>query len=236
MSTHETVITQRFVNDKTPGYTPDHCYLDWYSKAEQVVQPIPSDRSKLEEFQEEVIQLITSREQQEQPHLMIRNPEAVQLIFGTRGGICLTMGISDYSDFTQGHVELGHLVHEFQDGPDTYLTLVHRTMAKQLKGVAERIFEINYGRLPTDVFLRITSKTDTKPILTNCTPGDTQLGKYLSLRDITGEVTDDQFKGFTLKTKLQVPGDVDVAELTSEVEQLAEDADMSVQVKVSEHS
>lgn len=226
-------IPQQFIDSYTPGYSSDCCYLDLYSEVETIVRPEPKDETELTAYQESVVQLMIDREDKGQVHLMIRTASAVQLLFGKQGGMCLTMGISDYSDFTTSHLGLGNLVHTYQDGDDTYLTLVHRNIAKQLKGVAEKIFDMNLEYPPSSVYLRISSKSGAKSLITNQTPSQSDMVKYINLKDVESVTTNDQLQGFQLETKIQIPPDVDISELESTIQQSAKEADIVAEIQVS---
>ena len=143
-------------------------------------------------------------------------------------------GYSRLFPLTKSHLELGNLIHQYKDGDDTYLTLVNRNIVKQLKGIAEKIFTINQGQTPREVYLRINSKSGEDSLITNEIPSDHDLPKYVSLAEIQSIQTDNQLKGFQLKALLSAPYGTDIQELQEVIQQSAKDSDLKATFQVSE--
>ena len=167
---------------KGTDHRPSPCYFTYYSQVEQVQEPVPSDSPEVAQATiSKMVEYTAERSSQGQVHLMVRRPETCLLLFGLHGAICLSLGVTDYTDFTRSHQDLGNLVSTYQVGNSHYVMIVYRCLVEYLKGIASQIHQTHTGHPPTQVWLRITSQPGSPSSLTNQSPPDDQLRIFVDL-------------------------------------------------------
>jgi hypothetical protein len=216
-----------------PNYHPNHCYFNYNSGVDTPSFKIPDEPVKEQQLQDSIIANLVDHEVQGQVSLTILNPPNIQLLVSRRGAICVSLGISDYTPLLATQQQLGNLSYQFQDKGKTYLTLVHRRVASQLKGIAQKICQAGGLAPPEKVYLRIQSKPNTPSEISNITPSQDQLVKYLDLSDVTADIQSDQFKAIQLETEVPISSHVPLDTLESQLQHSAEQHGLSVKVNMS---
>lgn len=136
------------------------CYLKIVSPPEMVNIDIANQSSK--ELAEKMTDIVVSRSHQNYVYLAQPGATRVQLIFGTRGALCFTLGIKDYDKVIDMKLlSSKNIVKTFESEGQVYLVVILKTYLRQLIDFASVVFEETLGKAPTKMFLCIVS-TDEK--------------------------------------------------------------------------
>lgn len=226
-------ISRRLVTKDHPNYHPNHCYFNYNSGVDTPSFKIPDEPVKEQQLQDSIIANLVDHEVQGQVSLTILNPPNIQLLVSRRGAICVSLGISDYTPLLATQQQLGNLSYQFQDNGETYLTLVHRQVAAQLKGIAQKIYQVGGLSPPEKVYLRIQSKPNTPSEISNITPSQEQLVKYLDLSNVVADIQSAQFTAIQQEIEVPISSHVPLDILESQLQHSAEQRGLSARVSRS---
>ena len=212
-------IRQQFLRGDSSKISTTECYLTYQSVAKIETYPLGSQATGGERFSEQVVNRLIQADLEGQVALPIISPEAIQLVVGQQGALCLTLGLTDYTSLTASQRDLGNIVYQYHQSDGEYVTIIHRKIASQLKGVAEQMYQANFSSLPKAVQLRVTSKPESKTTLTNRIPSQESQVKYHNLSDVTAVCHAVQLQAISLGTQIPMESYHQISELEAELQQ-----------------
>lgn len=156
----------------------DTCYLTFVSPPEVVYLGLG------EETQSQLIERAadTIMAHSKQTYLSIVEPDnnGVQLIFGTNGGLCLTLGTREYDKvLDMEELKSKNVVKTVESEGELYLVIILKKYLEQLAKFASVAFEKTLGHPPVSLKLCIVSnQQDANTVFHNIIPTQEKSKKY----------------------------------------------------------
>ena len=97
----------------------------------------------------QIMLAITGEDDNKQPQKII--------IFSRGGGITLTLGVEDYSEYIAKYINSEHRIHQFYKNEDLYITIIKVDIIEQLSAVARELWNSVRQKDPDKLMLYIDS-------------------------------------------------------------------------------
>ena len=213
------------------------CYMSFVSAPEVLTFHPPTSASSLEDATTSLFAQIKAAQDARPSQVSLAVPP--RLIFSRNFGLTVSFGIDDYSEFIEEYAE--DCVHQFTLAEEgTYLTIVRKSIARQLLAHARHIWAAHHapeggdeGAPPTRVMLRCDSSPGEKATISDAVL-DADLPRYFDITDVGAvAVASPQF---TLQTKLSVPEGVSAEDVQRTMEDEITTANLRLAVEVTSSS
>ena len=198
----------------------DTCYLCYPMAPEVIIIPTPTTEEEAKSAMRIYEEAVKAR-----PHqimIPIYTSENHQLLFSRDYGITLTLGIDDYTSYTEAYTE--ECIHEFVQKDETYVTIVRKHIVEQMCSIAQQIWKATHDDvLPNTIMLRIDSSPTAKAEITDHLPSDSV--RYFDVTHVSPNA-----KGLSLQPEigLRMTGPASqLDEIQKEVDKINQDPDNS---------
>ena len=183
---------------------------------------IPTPTTELEAESSMRIYEESVKARPQQIMIPISTPTDHQIIFSRDYGITISLGIDDYTPYTEAYTE--ELVHEFMLKDAKYVTIVRKHIVEQLCSVAQQIWRATHDdALPHTIMLRIDSSPMAKAEIADHVPSDSV--RYFDVTDVSPNA-----KGLSLRPGIRLPMTGPASqldEIQEEVDKINQDPDNS---------
>ena len=207
----------------------DTCYLCYPMAPEVIIIPTPTTEEEAKSAMQIYEEAVKAR-----PHqimIPIYTSENHQLLFSRDYGITLTLGIDDYTSYTEAYIE--ECIHEFVQKDETYVTIVRKHIVEQMCSIAQQIWKATHDDvLPNKIMLRIDSSPTAKAEITDSLPSDSV--RYFDITNVSANAN-----GVSLRPEIgfRMKGPVSqLDEIQKELDEINKDSDkapyqLSIQVE-----
>lgn len=217
----------------------DTCFI-CYQSCPDIVS-IKDDDKTIDELIDTMMDEIDSRPHQNYIENINRFARQINVIFGSRGAICLTLGIDDYSKAIDlKHLRRNNFVGTFIRDGDTYIVIILKNILFQLCSFASQTFKHQIGELPKYIKLSVKSKeTNSGSIIHNTIPSEqleSVFGHPDQYIDIPSDIVNSLdklpiIKSVELQAPVQQSHDV-TQQLHTIVEEVNEDDDSHFKIEI----
>ena len=156
----------------------DTCYLTFVSPPEVVCLRLEEQTES--QLIERTVDTIMAHPKQTYLSIMEPDKTGVQLIFGTNGGLCLTLGIREYDKvLDMEELKSKNVVKTVESEGELYLVIILKKYLKQLSAFASTTFEATLGHPPISLKLCIVSnQQDANTVFHNIIPTQEEANRY----------------------------------------------------------
>ena len=161
-------------------YAP-RCYVQYYSKLETMDL---GEITQLTQNPKRLLSHITPIITNTTSYILFNNKTNTICVYSINGGLCFSLGINDYSYYSNKFKETGDYVYNYTINDDTYLSILNKKVLQGLIKTCFKSYQEKYGQDPQEIYIKVSSKKEYYTKLFNYTPDEDEVFKYKKIENL----------------------------------------------------
>ena len=137
------------------------CYIQYYSEVGQFdLGDSNSVRTNLLDNNSSILFDQLSNTTKNLPSISIVSNDKVLVIYGKQYGMCFTLGIMDYSNYTKSFITNGDYYHEYMVDDVKFVSILSKNLQQTLIDSCIALYLTAYGKAPEEIYIKVSSKKE----------------------------------------------------------------------------